>query len=268
MTTIRPTGATGNCCASIVTTTNTRGIRWQTHLTSRLRTGRKITLRPSPPLLILRTCSSAKPNRVLKKPQFSPAQPRCAKTHPSPASFSPRKHSQRSPLGEQAVLAAWGGWVRMLRLRCFHRLRPCWTDFLSTLRAIEWPVAKVEIRTHHTSFLVRLAHISRFSLQPRVMDWWLLVRRMCYTLPALNLRPLVPCHSPYDHESFPSPRSVARDYAGNHCQGTGRAVWMGRDGTPCPDPLFPPRSQREIQSHVSPENALGARASRRVVHRV
>ncbi len=29
-----------------------------------------------------------------------------------PASFSPRKHPQRSPLGEQAVLAAWGGRVR------------------------------------------------------------------------------------------------------------------------------------------------------------
>jgi len=55
----------------------------------------------------------------------------------SHASFSPRNHPQRSPLGEQAVLAAWGGRVRRgVRLRCFHRLRPCWTAFLSILRDV------------------------------------------------------------------------------------------------------------------------------------
>jgi hypothetical protein len=38
-----------------------------------------------------------------------PGAPRRTFSH---ASFSPRKYPQRSPLGEQAVLAAWGGRVR------------------------------------------------------------------------------------------------------------------------------------------------------------
>ncbi len=48
---------------------------------------------------------------MLKKPVFSPAQPLRAETRFSRDSFSPRKHPQRSPFGEQAVLAAWGGRV-------------------------------------------------------------------------------------------------------------------------------------------------------------
>jgi hypothetical protein len=50
--------------------------------------------------------------RLLKKSLFSPTRPQRAETRFSHASFSPRKHPQRSPLGEQAVLAAWGGRVR------------------------------------------------------------------------------------------------------------------------------------------------------------
>src|SRR6185436_8874899 len=42
-----------------------------------------------------------------------PGAPRRAFSH---AAFSPRKHPQRSPRGEQAVLAAGGGRVRSLNL--------------------------------------------------------------------------------------------------------------------------------------------------------
>ena len=42
---------------------------------------------------------------------------------------------------------------------------------------------------------------------------------------------------------------------------------MGRDGASHPGPLFPPRPQREVQPHVSAENALGAQEGRGVVHR-
>ncbi len=52
------------------------------------------------------------------------------------------------------------------------------------------------------------------------IDRWLLVRALCYTISVCEFRPSAPCHVRYDHESFPSPRSVARDYLGNHHQGT------------------------------------------------
>ena len=117
-------------------------------------------------------------------------------------------------------------------------------------------------------------HVSRICRTPLadffriLLDQWLLVRAICYRLSAFDLRPSAPCHAPYSHECFSSPRSIARDHAGDHHQETGRAVWVGRDGETCPDPLFPPRPQREIQPHVSPKNALGTRAGRGVVHRV
>ena len=43
---------------------------------------------------------------------FSPAQPLRAERAFPQAAFSTRQNPQRTPLGEQAVLAAWGGWVR------------------------------------------------------------------------------------------------------------------------------------------------------------
>ncbi len=49
---------------------------------------------------------------MLKKLPFSPAQPWRAETRLFPGNVLASKHPQRSPLGEQAVLAAWGGWVR------------------------------------------------------------------------------------------------------------------------------------------------------------
>jgi hypothetical protein len=52
-----------------------------------------------------------RPSRMLKRSLFSPARPGAPRRAFSQAAFSPRKHPQRSPLGEQAVLAAWGGWV-------------------------------------------------------------------------------------------------------------------------------------------------------------
>jgi hypothetical protein len=56
--------------------------------------------------------SSSSCSRLLKKSAFSPAQPLRAWTRFPRASFSPRKHPQRSTLGKRAVLAARDGRVR------------------------------------------------------------------------------------------------------------------------------------------------------------
>ena len=72
-----------------------------------------------------RTLTGGRRHRMLKKSVFSPAQSLRAETRFSRASFSPRKHPQRGPRGEQAVLAAWGGRVRNATPPVFHRLRPC-----------------------------------------------------------------------------------------------------------------------------------------------
>jgi len=49
---------------------------------------------------------------MLKKSLFTPPDPGAPSRAFSHASFSPPTHPQLSPLGEQAVLAAWGGRVR------------------------------------------------------------------------------------------------------------------------------------------------------------
>jgi len=49
---------------------------------------------------------------MLKKSLFSPTLPGAPRRAFHQAAFSPRKPPQCSPLGEQAVLAAWGGRVR------------------------------------------------------------------------------------------------------------------------------------------------------------
>ena len=52
------------------------------------------------------------PRRMLKSHPSHPPIPGSPRRAFHQAAFSPRKHPQRSPLGEQAVLAAWGGRVR------------------------------------------------------------------------------------------------------------------------------------------------------------
>src|SRR5678809_1086373 len=51
-------------------------------------------------------------SRMLKKSLFSPTLPGAPRRAFHQAAFSPRKPPQCSALGEQAVLAAWGGRVR------------------------------------------------------------------------------------------------------------------------------------------------------------
>ena len=64
---------------------------------------------------------------------FSPAQPQRAETRHGPGCVLTSATSSTYPTGERAVLAARGGRVKNGRLRCGHRLRPCWMTVLTIL---------------------------------------------------------------------------------------------------------------------------------------
>ena len=84
---------------------------------------------------------------------------------------------------ERTALAVRGGRVRRLRLRCFHRLRPCWTAFLSILLCIVWSVTGRALPAPLAILALAVA-----------IDQWLLVRALCYTPVIFDHQPHVICH--------------------------------------------------------------------------
>ena len=70
--------------------------------------------------------------------------------------------------------------------------------------------------------------------------------------------PPAPSSRHHDVPFLPSARSFAWGHAGNHRAPLGRAAWVGGDGVADSDPVFPPRSEREIQPHLSAQDAVGA----------
>ncbi len=79
---------------------------------------------------------------MLKKSLFSPAQPWCAKTHPSPSSvlgsFKPFTHRSKPTGGKVAirshVIEESGSSEAWCVPPALHSLRPCWAAFLSILQ--------------------------------------------------------------------------------------------------------------------------------------
>jgi hypothetical protein len=98
---------------------------------------------------------------MLKKPVFSPAQPLRAETHFSRASFSPRKHPQRSPRGEQAVLAAWGGRVRNATPPVLPSAAALLAGFLSILRDNQ-----IDKMARQTGLVSEFIHVDDFRGLP------------------------------------------------------------------------------------------------------
>lgn len=73
---------------------------------------------------------------------------------------------------------------------------------------------------------------------------------------------LTQIHSIYDPTTLhcPSPRSVARDYLGNHRDDLGRTAWMGDTGRTSADPLLSSSPDDPVESDVPAQDAVGAQA--------